>query len=226
MSEEPRQLPLDLPFRAALGAEDFLVSQSNAAAVALVEQWPDWGTQWALIHGPVGSGKTHLLSVWRARSGAAIVAASTLDDATVENFEAGGALAIDDIDRGLSNERILFHLLNRARETRGAILMTACNPPGALEAQLPDLRSRFKALASAEIAPPDDALLQSLLVKLFSDRQINVEPAVVQYLVRHMDRSAESAIEIVDEIDRISLADRRKVSRVLAARVIQERNSR
>ena len=38
----PEQLVFELPHRAAMGLEDFLVSDSNAAAVALIDRWPDW----------------------------------------------------------------------------------------------------------------------------------------------------------------------------------------
>ena len=59
MSAVPRQLVLDLAHRLALGAEDFLVSRSNAAAVDLVDRWPAWPHWAALVVGSAGSGKTH-----------------------------------------------------------------------------------------------------------------------------------------------------------------------
>ena len=77
MSANPKavpQLPLELPHRAAQGAEDFLVSRSNAAAVEVVDAWPDWSYPAVLVTGPRGSGKSHLANVWRLRSGAHVVA--------------------------------------------------------------------------------------------------------------------------------------------------------
>lgn len=222
MTTEPRQIPMELPLRPALAAEDFLVSASNAAAVSLVERWPDWPAAAILVYGAAGAGKTHLLSVWRARSGGEIVKSQDISDGVVAHFNTGKALAVDDIDRNLADERVLFHLLNRAREALGTLLITARRPPGLLEAGIPDLRSRLRALPSVEIGPPDDALLQALLVKLFADRQLNVEPPVLQYLVRHMERSAEAAIELVRELDTRSLADKRRVTRVLASDVLKQ----
>ena len=64
------QLTLDLPHRAALGAEDFLVSDCNLAAVRLIDAWPEWQGNVQLLIGPAASGKTHLARVWQARSGA------------------------------------------------------------------------------------------------------------------------------------------------------------
>ena len=46
-------------------------------------------------------------------------------------------------------------------------------------------------------APPDDALLGALLLKLFADRQLVVAEALIAYLVRHMERSFAAAQAIV-----------------------------
>ena len=46
-----------------------LVAPSNEAAVAWIDRWPDWPGSALVVHGPPGSGKTHLAEVWRARSG-------------------------------------------------------------------------------------------------------------------------------------------------------------
>ena len=72
------QLGLDLPARAALGRDDFFVSNANAMALALVESWPNWAANKLAIIGPEGSGKTHLASVWAAQSGARIIEATAL----------------------------------------------------------------------------------------------------------------------------------------------------
>ena len=86
----PRQLVFDLPLRAASGIGDFLVSQSNAAAVELIDRWPDWPQPAALLAGAAACGKTHLASVWQGQSGAALIAAQTLTDAAVSEFQRDG----------------------------------------------------------------------------------------------------------------------------------------
>ncbi|MEQ1698281.1 MAG: DnaA/Hda family protein [Hyphomicrobiaceae bacterium] len=224
----PRQLVLDLPLDAATGAGDFLVSGSNAAAVDLIESWPHWPQPSALLVGPPASGKSHLAAVWRAKSHAALFAAGDLNDDTVALFQRDDvrALVVEDIDRGIADQRILFHLLNHARETKRHMLLTSAIAPGDLEIALPDLRSRLRALAMIGIAEPDDALLGAVLVKLFCDRQLNVEPAVISYLIRHMDRSMESARTIVGDIDTLALERQRKVTRATAAEALASRAGR
>lgn len=220
--ESPSQLTFDLPLRPATGADDFLVSDANAAAVAYLDRWPDWAAQSALLVGPPASGKSHLGKVWQARSGALAYRAATLGENAVTSLGRPEvrALLIEDIDRGIADERILFHLLNQARETGRHLLLTACIPAGEMTVHLPDLRSRLRALPVTTISEPDDALLRGVLVKLFTDRQIAVDPAVIAYLLRHMERSFEAARRTVAALDRLALAKRQKVTRALAAEVL------
>lgn len=221
---EPRQLALDLPHDAASGAGDFMIGASNRAAAELVESWPTWPHPAALIAGPPASGKSHLAAVFAARSGAPVVPAGTLTEETVVLFSRPDvvALVVEDIDRGIASDRILFHLLNHARETGRHLLLTSATPPGEMDVALPDLRSRLRALPVIAIAEPDDALLSAVLVKLFADRQLAIEPAVLSHMLRHMDRSFAVARAVVARIDMLALEEQRRVTRPLVGRVLSE----
>jgi chromosomal replication initiation ATPase DnaA len=81
-----RQLIFDLPHRVALGREDFLVTDSNAKAVALVDAWPNWPASAMVLAGPAGSGKTHLTEIWCQTAGAARVAASAVTESEVPSL--------------------------------------------------------------------------------------------------------------------------------------------
>jgi chromosomal replication initiation ATPase DnaA len=217
MTSEPEQLAFDLPLRSALGAEDFLVSASNEAAVAVIDRWPDWPHAAIFVAGPAGSGKSHLVNVWRTKAGGEIVAAADIDEGAVTLLEQSGALAIEDVDRGIGDERVLFHILNTAVERKLSLLLTGRGALGEMKIGLPDLRSRLRALPCVQIAMPDELLLRALLVKLFADRQLSVEPHVVSFLALRIERSMEAAAAIVAEVDRVALASHRKVTRALAA---------
>jgi chromosomal replication initiation ATPase DnaA len=218
VSEE--QLILDLPHRAALGAEDFLVSDCNRAAVRLIDSWPDWPDRVQLLIGPEASGKTHLVRVWQAMSGAEMLAPDRLDMRGLDALGEGSAISVEDIDREGYDEKALFHLLNAAREKQLFLLLTAREAPSRIGYRLPDLRSRLSALPAVSIGVPDDALLKTVMVKQFADRQLSIEPKVLDFLALHIDRSLAAASLAVEAVDRAALASGRKITRQLAASVL------
>lgn len=216
------QLALDLPHRAATGREDFLVSPSNEAAVAAVDRWPDWPSPVLVLVGPPGSGKSHLADVWRTRSGASLASATRLDRDRLPDLMQSGALVVEDAPGDALDEVALFHLINMARESRGAVLITSHHFPAQWDIALPDLRSRLKAAQVAQLGDPDDALLRGVLVKLFADRQLNVGEAVISYMIMRMERSLDAARQLVAAVDARALAERAEITRAFVARVMQD----
>ena len=221
MIVRPRQLPLELGWSAAHGRDDFLVGQANEAALAMVDRWPDWAAPVVILAGPAGSGKTHLASIWRHEAAATRLDARQLAGPAIDAASAGPVL-IDDADAGPVDETGLFHLINAVRSAGSTLMMTARRFPASWGVVLPDLQSRLKAATTVEIHEPDDALLAAVVTKLFADRQVDIEPHVVQFLVRRMERSLATANVIVARIDALALERKTRVSRALAAEVVAE----
>src|SRR3954469_1314696 len=104
----PRQLALALDHAESLAREDFLAGPSNAAALALIERWPDWPSRTVLLRGPEGSGKSHLAAIWARESGARTLSPRVLDSAEVPIALATGALVLDNLAEGRFDEPALF----------------------------------------------------------------------------------------------------------------------
>jgi chromosomal replication initiation ATPase DnaA len=216
--EKPRQLPLDLGHGTGYSRDDLVVSPANAQAVALVDRWPDWPSPVVVLAGPAGSGKTHLAKIWRSVANAESVEPAHIGHAVAE---LGGQPAlIDDVDAVRFDEQGLFHLINEVRAAGSHLLLTARRFPSAWGVALPDLVSRLKAAATVEIHEPDDPLLAGVITKLFADRQVEVEPHVVQYLVRRIERSLATAMRVVDRLDRVALEQQSRITRALAAEAV------
>jgi chromosomal replication initiation ATPase DnaA len=213
------QLPLDLGHRPALDRADFLVAPCNAEAVAWLDRWPRWPAPGLAIYGPPGSGKTHLAHVFAARSGGRSIQAAELATARVPHLLDGAVTAIVDDADGAAAEPLL-HLYNLVAERRGHVLVLAREAPARWPALLPDLRSRLAACPAVPVAPPDEALLGALLVKLFADRQLAVSEELVGYLTRHLERSFEAVQDAVIALDTAALAAQRPITVPLARRVL------
>ncbi len=215
MTSTLRQMPLDLPVPERLEAEDFLVSPSNETAFSAVEIWPDWSDTVLILMGPEAAGKSHLAAIWAQKSKAWTITGQDLLSDQVPYLVSKGALVIEDADRAV-DEHALFHLLNASREKGTFVLLTARSAPDLWGLKTPDLLSRLRLARSIMIGEPDDALLGAILVKLFLDRQLIVDTALIDTLKNRIDRSIASARAAVDRLDREALARGRRVNRALA----------
>ena len=217
------QLTFPLAGAAAFGRPDFVVAGSNAAALAWLDRWPDWPAPALLLHGPQGSGKTHLAHLWCARTRAALVSGGALDDAGLQNLldHHDRQVAVDDADR--AEEGLLLHLFNACQEGGGSLLLTARVAPGLWPVKLADLGSRLRAGLTVGIGLPDDALLGAVLAKHFADRQVRVAPEVIAYLVGHMERSLAAAAEVAAALDQLALSGGGAITVPLARRVLEKR---
>lgn len=213
------QIPLDLPVNSAQARDDLIVSPANAFAVDFIDAWPDWPGPIAVLCGPPGSGKSHMARAWADAANALVLRADALRRYETEPVAAIN-LVVEDADSGDICETALFHLLNHVRAGGGHCLVTSRQPPAAWKVKLPDLASRLRAAQLVTISEPDDELLRQVMVKLFADRQIAVDPGVIDYLLRRMDRSLDLANRLVAGMDREALARSGRVTRAIAAAVL------
>jgi len=219
-ARRPSQIPLDLPWPRHDGAtrSDFIVSESNQKAVGFVDNYLDWPDGRLSLIGPEGCGKTHLAMAWSEQVGAQFIDG----DITPRNLKGSGCVVFEDCDRRLASpeiENALFHLLNILREEGGKILLTARTPPARWNTRLPDLASRLTAMTVAEVSSPDDELLEQLVVKLFSDREIVIKDRLATYIAKRCDRSSAAIEMVVATLDAKSLELGRPVNSKLAKEV-------
>lgn len=201
------RLPLqsDLPD----GAEGFVVSDCNRAAVEAVADWPNLIGGVMAICGPAGCGKSRLGQIWAERVGA--IAIHGGEAAVIDPMELDGRPVL--LDRAMdADDETLFHLINLAQAPGGAMLMLSRPAPNAWHATLPDLRSRLNAVISIPMEAPDDVILAAMLEARFAERGIRPPKDVIPYLIRRLDRSAQAAASVVERLDALH----RPVTRALA----------
>jgi len=218
----PRQLVLALPHAESFAREDFLVGPSNAAALTLIEHWPDWPNRSLALIGPDGSGKSHLAAIWAHAAGARILSAKLLAQSDLPGALATGALVLEDLAFAGLDERALFHLLNLAREQGAYLLITSRSPLVSFPVTIRDLASRLRALPSVTLSAPDDTLLRLLIVKLAADRQLSVDETLVNFLVNRIERSCAGARAAIARLDEEAMRQRRPVTRALATELFRD----
>lgn len=219
-----QQLPLPLPIRESMGADDFITTPSNSLALAAIRDSDAWPGGKMLLIGPEGSGKTHIAQIWAGLLGAKVIPAAALAWADLPRLAGSGAVVVEDA-RGIAGDREaetqLFHLHNMLLP-EGRLLVTADAPPRDWGLVLPDLLSRLQAAAVTRLKAPEDELLMGVLTKLFRDRQISAPQPLLAYLVLRMPRAIGAARDLVAEIDARALAESRPIGLRLAAEILGE----
>lgn len=182
---------LALPLGTVAGAADdlFLVSDSNAAAIEMLENWREWPVRAALLVGPAKSGRSLLARIFAAHHGARVI-----DDAR-------------DIP-----EAEIFHAWNAAQAGGGPLLIVADAPPPQWDIGLPDLRSRMMATPLLRIGPPDDALIALLLRRHLDARHLPAGDEVIDWIARRAERSHGALLRIAEILS--EEADARGVRRL------------
>jgi chromosomal replication initiation ATPase DnaA len=217
----PRQLALALDHAESYARDDFLSGSCNAAALQLIDSWPDWPASAIALVGPEGSGKTHLATIWALASGARVISGHALTETALRSALATGALVIEDA-AAIADERALFHLINLAREEGAFLLFTARTTPSMWPFAIADVISRLRAMPVVMLQAPDDAMLRAVIVKLAADRQLGFDESVVRYLSTRIERSFAAARAAVIALDNEALRQGRPPLRALAAEIFRD----
>ena len=69
---------------------------------------------------------------------------------------------------------------------------------------------------------PTDELLKVIITKTLSDKQINVNPKISDYIIKNVDRSYEKMLKFLKEIDEMSLSTGKSININLIKKVLNQ----
>jgi len=198
-----RQLPLEISGRAEPDFGNF-VAGSNAEALARLRDLAAGRLREAIVYlwGEPGCGRSHLLRA-AARANPALVVA---DD--VEALDADG-------------QQALFSAINAAREGQAPVLAAGSSPP-ALLALRDDLRTRLAWGLVYQLKRLSDAEKMVHLRSEAARRGLRLADEVVHYLLNRLPRDLASLNEVLDRLDRHSLARQRPVTLALVREALSD----
>lgn len=217
------QLALDLGHEPSLAEADLMVGEGNRLALAHVLAFPRWPAPMTLLVGPAKAGKSHLGRIWVERAGAELATPATAE--ALSRRGGDRPLLLEDVERAGYDEAALFHLLNQSMRDARPLLMTAREAVNKWPFTTDDVKSRARLAAQFSVTCSDDIQLSQMLVKLFADRQVAVDPRIVAYLVARMERSQEEAVMLVEIIDRLALERGTAITRSIAAEALALRST-
>lgn len=218
-----RQLPLGVQLAVTHRFETFHEGPNREAVAALARLVAEAAGPPLWLHGPPGSGRSHLLQAACARAGESgltaaylpLAAARAADPAMLAGFERLGLVALDDVDAIAGHagwERALFSLWNELAAERGRLVLAARAPPAALPFGLPDLASRLCASEVHRLQALGEAEQAEALARRARHRGLELPPDTLAYLTRRAPRDFAALCRLLDALDSESLAAQRRLT--------------
>jgi len=204
------QLLLKFDLKQNYKNDDFYVNKNNFFAFSLIEKWPRWEKNILNIYGEKYCGKTHLSNIFKKKYNAFKVPAKEFKNENLKDFKIHENLILDDFDDNV-DEKLMYTLFNIADQDNKYILINSLVPINQIRFKLDDFASRARNCLFAKIENPDDELIFAILLKNFSDRQIIIEKKLIEFIIKHIDRSYKKIYEFIYKIDEISLKKKKSI---------------
>ena len=208
---ELNQLLLELDYKINFNEHDFYLSQSNSNAFNLINRWPDWDKKILNISGEKFSGKSHLANIFKSKSKAYLINGKNINNSIFQKLKLYESIIIDDFDE-CEDEKILYSIFNLIDQDSKYLLINSSLPINEIKFNLPDLISRSKNCLYVQIENPDDELIFAIILKNFSDRQINIEKKIIDFIINRIDRSYRKIDEFIYKIDELSLKKKKPIN--------------
>ena len=216
------QLVFKFPFKTKYFEQDFYVSSNNFPAYKLIESWPNWPDKWLNIFGATGSGKTHLSKILKKKiKNVIIIEAATVNDKIIEELNDVDCLIIDSYQNNV-DEKLLYSILNQSKQLDNYVVINSALPMKKFAYNIKDLQSRINSFLYIGIELPTDDLLQVIISKSFSDKQINLNPKISEYIIRNVERSYEKMFKFLKNIDELSLSTGKSININLIKKVLNK----
>ena len=214
------QLVFKFPFKTKYYEQDYYVSSNNFSAYRLIESWPNWPDKWVNIFGPTGCGKTHLSNILKKKiNSVKIMNAENITDETISKLEKLNCLIIDNYEKNI-NEKTFYSILNSSKQLDTYIVINSFLPIKDIKFDLKDLRSRANSFMNLGIELPTDDLLTVIISKFFSDKQIEINPKISEYIIKNTERSYQKVFKCIKEIDDLSLSSGKSININLIKKVL------
>ena len=216
------QLIFKFPFKAKYYEQDFYVSKNNFSAYKLIESWPNWPGKWLNVFGAPGSGKTHLSKILEKKiRRLKILDESEINNKEIENLNNLDCLIIDNFKNQIS-EKLFYSLFNQSKQLENYIVINSTDSIKKVNYNLKDLQSRINSFVYIGIDLPTDELLQVIISKTFSDKQISINPKISEYIIKNVERSYEKMFKFLRELDELSLSSGKSININLIKKVLND----
>jgi len=204
------QLLLNFKHKQNFNYSDFYVSKSNYYAFQILEKWPKWEKNIVNIYGEKYSGKTHLVNIFLNKNGGIKVGEEQISNEIFKNLKLYENIVIDNFENNV-DEKLTYSIFNLVDQDNKFLIINSINPLNKINFKLNDLKSRSKNCLFAQIDNPDDELMFAIILKSFSDRQIQIDKKLIDFIIKRIDRSYGKIADFIYKVDELSLKKKKAI---------------
>jgi chromosomal replication initiation ATPase DnaA len=205
------QIIFKFPEKSFYFEEDFCIGDNNLEAYKIIKNWPNWDFKLINIFGPKKSGKSHLTKIFSDITNSEIFHANKIEKEDLELIIKSKILIIENVE--LFKDELLFHtILNDFINKKKFVFFTSSKFIGKIKFVLKDLNSRLNSFVGISIDNPSDKLFAQILIKMLSDKQVNLSEKEISYICNKIERTYESLASFVNILDELSLIYKKKIT--------------
>jgi len=216
------QLIFKFPFSKKYFKQDFFVSSNNFSAYKLIEEWPLWPGKWLNIFGAKGSGKTHLSKILEKKiKKIKLINAININSRIIQDLHKFDCLIIDNFENNIE-DKLFYSILNQSKQHDNYILINSVTALKRIKFNLDDLQSRINSFIYIGIELPTDDLLKVIISKTLSDKQININPKITDFIINNVERSYDKMFKFLKDLDELSLSTGKSININLIKKVLNQ----
>ena len=204
------QLLLKFKYKQNFNNNDFYVSESNYFAYKLIEKWPKWEKNILNIYGEKFSGKTHLANIFLNKNKGIKINENEINNDIFKKLKLYENIIIDNFNYEC-DEKLMYSIFNLVDQDNKYLIINSVMPINEFNFNLEDLKSRSKNCLFAKIDSPDDDLIFAIILKSFSDRQIQIDKKLIDFIIKRIDRSYGKIADFIYKVDELSLKEKKGI---------------
>ena len=218
---EQNQLLINFNLKKDYDKQDFYVSSSNKYAFNIINGWPKWLKRTVNLYGEQYSGKSHLSKIFETKTTCFNIESINFTNEILLKFKTKQALIIENFNFNIP-EKLLYSLINIVEQENKYLLITSLKPLNKFDFKLKDLNSRINNCLFVEIGVPDDELIYALIVKNFSNRQINIDKKIIEYIIKRINRSYKDIFLFIYKVDQLSLQKGKPINLSIIKKILKQ----
>ena len=204
------QLIFNFKHKKNFNFDDFYVSKSNYYAYKIIEKWPKWEKNILNIYGEKFCGKTHLSNIFISKNNGIKVDENNINNEIFKKFKLYENIIIDNYSNKF-DENLMYSIFNLVDQDNKYLIINSIQPINNISFKLDDLKSRAKNCLFAKIDQPDDELMFAIILKNFSDRQIQIDKKLIDFIIKRIDRSYGKIADFIYKVDELSLKKKKAI---------------